>query len=179
MLWEQRHEMSDGKCTEFSQTKGTFLSIQSPADSKSQLCVGIWSRGASGIPRTGSLGTRLLWKVRRHASRLVEWVKAPAVKPADPSSIPGAPTWWKARTDSPTPSSGLHTLTVPHTFTPRPRNPGARRVSKHINVTFFFFFLKRKTKQNPYLPISGCERSCEQGVENDDCLVQVPDEHAL
>lgn len=138
MLWEQRHEMSDRKCMEFSQTKGTFLSIQSPADSKSQLCVGIWSRGASTIPRTSSLGTQLLLKVRRQASRLVEWVKAPAVKPADPSSIPGAHTWWKVRTDSPMPFSGLHTLTVPHMFTPRPRNSGTHRVSKHINVIFFF-----------------------------------------
>lgn len=32
---------------------------------------------------------------------------------------------------------------------------------------------------DPYLPISGCKRPREQGVENDDCLVQVPDEHPL
>lgn len=44
------------------------------------------------VPRRRSLGTQLHLKIRKRASRLAEWITAPAVKPVDPSLIPGTHT---------------------------------------------------------------------------------------
>lgn len=80
------------------------------------------------IARTSTLGTQPHVKRSKGAIRLAEWVKAPAAKPDDESSLSGT-HGWKVRTDFPKLSSGLHTLTVPGVFTPRPRHTGANRIS--------------------------------------------------
>lgn len=66
-----------------------------------------------------------------------------------------------------------HTYSATHVHT-QAQTLSAHRVSKYTNV-----ILEEKDELDPYLPVSGCKRPCEQGVEDNDCLVQVPDEHAL
>lgn len=99
------------------------------------------------IARTSTLGTQPRVKRSKGAIRLAEWVKAPAAKPDDESSLSGT-HGWKVRTDFPKLSSHPHSARCVHTQTQAHRC----RQNKQLSKCDFFLRKKKRERQNGSLP---------------------------